>query len=218
MPIPKTIIQTYKQAKLPWLTRWHIARLLDRNKSYRYEFYDDAAVSAFIKGAYPPSIFKMYERLAIGAAKADFFRYAVLNKKGGVYLDIDSLIPHKLDEWLLPSDTALISKESHGTFFIQYALFFEAEHPFLTQALNEVVENIAQNRYPNDVHAMTGPTAFTKAVENVLQNSPDTPHRILGADYEGHVKFSYPMAKTMLYGFGRKEHWKRQELSRPVLK
>lgn len=218
MPIPKAIYQTYKHHKLPWLTRWHIHRLRRLNKDYSYHFYDDQAVRAFMQEAYGTEMCAVYDRISIGAAKADFFRYAILYKKGGVYLDIDSLIPHALDSWLLPGDRAVISRESHGVFYIQYALFFEAGHPFLKQVLDDVVENIVQNRYPNDVHAMTGPTAFTVAIEKVLKSQPNVPHRVLGHDYLGHVKFSYPMAKTMLYGFKRKGHWKRQEVAQTVLK
>ena len=35
-----------------------------------------------------------------------------------------------------------------------------------------VVDNIKNNRYPHDIHKMTGPTVFTRAV-NVVSNGKD---------------------------------------------
>ncbi|HTF82401.1 MAG TPA: glycosyltransferase, partial [Cytophagales bacterium] len=102
MAIPKIIYQTYKSSKLPVLTRWHIHRMKKKNPEYRYEFYDDLRIDAFISEAYGKEVFDLYKRINIGAAKADFFRYAILYKHGGVYVDIDSLIKKKLDDFILP--------------------------------------------------------------------------------------------------------------------
>ena len=124
MAIPKTIYQTYKTAKLPIIFRWHIRRLRKKNPSYTYEFYDDKRASDFILDSYGNKISSIFNRINIGAAKADFFRYAILYKKGGVYLDIDSLITTKIDDFIRPNDVAVISNESNLKFFLQYVLFW----------------------------------------------------------------------------------------------
>jgi mannosyltransferase OCH1-like enzyme len=82
MAIPKQIFQTFKTDKLPWLTRFHIKRMLKKNPEYQYHFYDDKRITEFFKDEFPPEYLKAYNRLTIGAAKADFFRYAILYKKG----------------------------------------------------------------------------------------------------------------------------------------
>ncbi|MGY0039768.1 glycosyltransferase family 32 protein [Pedobacter sp. NJ-S-72] len=89
MSIPKIIHQTFKTSKLPVITRWHIARFRKKNPEYSYEFYDDLRIEAFLLKEFDEDMLSLYKRINIGAAKADFFRYAVLYKKGGVYLDID---------------------------------------------------------------------------------------------------------------------------------
>ncbi|MFN6226629.1 MAG: glycosyltransferase family 32 protein, partial [Bacteroidota bacterium] len=113
MAIPKTIYQTYKTDRLPFLTRWHIHKFQKRNPEYDYQFYNDERITEFIRAEFGTETLNLYSRINIGAAKADFFRYAILFKKGGVYLDIDSLNITKLDEFILPSDSALISLETH---------------------------------------------------------------------------------------------------------
>ena len=90
MAIPKQIFQTFKTKKLPFITKWHIWNMKRRNPDYSYQLFDDNEVRIFLEQEFPPKYLKAYDRLTIGAAKADFFRYAILYKKGGVYLDVDS--------------------------------------------------------------------------------------------------------------------------------
>lgn len=215
MPIPKVIHQTFKTSKLPYITRWHISRLRKNNPDYTYEFYDDNSIEAFLEKEFPAETLQLYRRLNIGAAKADFFRYAVLIKKGGIYLDVDSAIRGSLNNFIQPDDTAVISHERNPGLFVQWGLIYDANHPFLVKTLELVLDNIRLNKYPHDVHKMTGPQVYTDAINQSLQENPGIPHRILGTDYNGYLKFKYPLSK-LLYDKG--EHWKKQQLSKPVLK
>ncbi|HVG12493.1 MAG TPA: glycosyltransferase [Flavisolibacter sp.] len=214
MAIPKTIIQTFKTASLPFVHRWHINKFRKKNNTYNYQFFTDADIEDFLATHYGLAVTDAYRRIQIGAAKADFFRYAVLYKQGGVYVDIDSAIVSKLDDFLQPDDKAVISYEFNPDVFVQWALIYDAGHPFLSRALDIVLENIKENKYPHDVFLMTGPGAYTRAVRECLAANPGTPHRILGIDYSGHLKFKFPLSKL---AYSKGEHWKKQQLVRPVL-
>ena len=218
MPIPKTIFQTFKTSKLPFITKWHVNRMKKKNPLYDYQFYDDARIETFIRNEFGKEVFEKYDKLYIGAAKADFFRYAILYKKGGVYLDIDSLFLGKLDDFILANDNAIIALEDNETNYVQYALFYEAGHPFLRKTLDVIMYNISVNKYPHDVHKMTGPSAYTLAINESIKESPDIKYRQTGIDYNSFVKFSYRMSKTFLYGFSRKNHWKNVSKVHAVLK
>jgi mannosyltransferase OCH1-like enzyme len=215
MPIPKIIHQTFKSSNLPFLTRWHISRLRKKNPEYTYEFYDDRRIEQFISEEFDQITLNLYQKLNIGAAKADFFRYAVLLKKGGIYIDIDSAVNGRLDDFIFPDDSAIISSEKNPGMLVQWALIFEPNHPFLTKTLQLVLENIRQNAYPHDVHKMTGPSVYTEAVNQCITTNPDIPYRRLGIDYNGHLRFKYPLSK-LLYQKG--EHWKKMQLTQSVLK
>lgn len=218
MSIPKTIYQTFLNDKLPALTRWHIYQLKKRNPDYDYQFYDDLRAEEFIKAEFDTEVYDLFKRINIGAAKADFFRYAILYKKGGVYLDIDSLILKKLDEIILPDDSAIISLGSHKKNYVQWGLFFEAGHPFLEKTMEIMLENLRKNKYPYDVHRMTGPTVYTDAIEICLKESSDIKYRQMDVDYDKKLKFSYRMSKFFLYGISRKNHWKKVADTKTVLK
>jgi mannosyltransferase OCH1-like enzyme len=213
MPIPKIIHQTFKNKDLPFLTRWHISRFLKRNPEYQYQFYDDNRIEEFLRKEYDAETFELYKRINIGAAKADFFRYALLYRVGGIYLDIDSDIKGRLD-FIQLDDAAIISKERNPGFFVQWALIYEPNHPFLKKTMELVLNNIKNNTFPNDVHKMTGPEVYSIAINSCLKDA-SVSYRLLGVDYNGHFKFKYALSK-ILYKKG--EHWKSVQLTQPVLK
>lgn len=214
--IPKQIFQTFKSDKLPWLTRLHIKRMLRRNPEYEYHFYDDARIERFFREELPYKYFKAYKSLTIGAAKADFFRYAILYKKGGIYLDIDSKIVSKFRDYLKEDDEAVISKENNGHLYTQWALFFNSGHPFLKETLDVCIENIFEHKFPHDVHKTTGPPALTEGIKRALQKNPNIQYREMGTEYEGHVEDKYKLAKFFLYK-NRKEHWNQKQLSQDII-
>ncbi|WEK19945.1 MAG: glycosyltransferase [Candidatus Pedobacter colombiensis] len=215
MAIPKVIYQTFKTNKLPLINRLSVKWLKLRNKDYSYEFYDDERIIRFLKEEYEPEVLQAYNQLNIGAAKADFFRYAILYKKGGVYLDIDAYVPGHLDAFIKPEDVAIISKEKFPNIFVQWALIFEAGHPFLKRTLEVIINNIKENSYPNSVHWMTGPTAYSKAILECIAENPNIPYRIFGQDYKKAIKPRLPFSKTL---YKDSQHWKKMEKTTSVLK
>ncbi|MBY0434356.1 MAG: hypothetical protein K2U26_09620 [Cyclobacteriaceae bacterium] len=217
MAIPKIIYQTYAHNQLPFITRLFIWWMRQVNPEYRYEFFDDNRIASFLKEAYGPEVFDAYDKLVIGAAKGDFFRYAVLLKTGGVYIDVDGAIVRPLKLIINDSDNAVLTRERDHPFFVQWALIFDKGHPFLERTLKKCIENINQNRFPHSVHQMTGPSVFTEAVNECLAENPNISYRVLGIDYERKVKkVIIPKHFLNAVMYVKKVHWMKDE--RPVLK
>lgn len=214
MAIPKVIYQTYYTTRLPLITRFFIWRMKKLNPEYQYEFYDDARIEEFLKNETSGEIFNAYKRITIGAAKADFFRYNILYQKGGVYLDIDSTTYKRLRSLITPEDTAVISKERNPGMYVQWALVYNKRHPFLKRTIDKIVENINNNRFPNDVHQMTGPSVYSLAIRECLSESPDIKYREVGVDYDGYFKFKHPLNKLL---YSRREHWKVTQQKQNVI-
>jgi len=217
MPIPKIIHQTFKSSNLPFLTRWHIFKLRKNNPEYQYEFYNDSRIENFLAEEFDEETLHLYGRLNIGAAKADFFRYAVLLKRGGVYLDIDCKVQRPLRELILEDDSALLSPEKNPTWFVQWAMMYEPEHPFLKKTMEMMLDNIRYNKFPHDVHKMTGPAVYSLAIRACLEKNPAIPHRVFGVEFGGFIKDKYKLAKFFLYK-NKSEHWKKLQVHSTVLK
>ena len=210
MAIPRVLYQTFKTyAGIPLSTRLQMRFERLHCLGWRYEFYDDDRIIEFLHREYGGDVVRAYDRLAIGANKADFFRYSVLYKYGGVYLDIDSQITARMDSFVEPEDRAIIALEGNKTFFVQWALFYEAGHPFLAKTLDLIIDNIATNRFPCDGHSMTGPTPYTKAIKEVIAGDPSVSYRQMDIDYHPMLNFSRPHQRTLYKQGG---HWRDRQV------
>ncbi|GAA5082748.1 hypothetical protein GCM10023210_00440 [Chryseobacterium ginsengisoli] len=217
MAVPKQIFQTFKTKNLPFITKLHIWNMKRKNPEYKYFFYDDHDIEKFITEEFPPEYIENYKKLTIGAAKADFFRYAILYKKGGIYLDVDSSITKPLKYLIKDNDEAIISAERHPNLFVQWGLIFNKNHPFLEKTLELMLDNIKTHRYPNNIHATTGPTVFSEGIRQSLQENPDISYRQFdGIEFRGYLKFKYKLGKFFLYE-KRAEHWKQKQISQAII-
>lgn len=217
MAVPKQIFQTFITKKLPLITKYHIWNMKRKNPGYRYFFYDDQDIEKFITEEFPPEYIKSYRKLTIGAAKADFFRYAILYKKGGIYLDIDSSTIKPFEKLIQEDDEAVISVERHENLYVQWALIFNKNHPFLKKTLELMMDNIDTHRYPHNIHATTGPTVFSKGIRESLKENPAIPFTLFnGIEFRGYLKFKYKLGKFFLYKT-RSQHWKKMEKQQEII-
>jgi hypothetical protein len=86
------------------------------NPAWEYRLYDDDAIEAFLLAHYDPAVRAAYQRIdpSYGAARADLFRYLVIYKLGGVYIDIKSRFLRPIDEVLRGDEAFLLSQWSNG--------------------------------------------------------------------------------------------------------
>ena len=86
--IPLNIFQTWHTKKLPPKMFNSIQVIRRFNPRFRYYLFDDNDCREFIKKNYDSDILNAYDSLIPGAFKADLWRYCILYKMGGIYLDI----------------------------------------------------------------------------------------------------------------------------------
>jgi hypothetical protein len=86
--IPFNIFQTWHDKKLPPKMRECVDRLKSQNPEFTHYLYDDNECRHFIKTNFESNVLEAYDTLLPGAYKADLWRYCVLYKHGGIYLDI----------------------------------------------------------------------------------------------------------------------------------
>jgi inositol phosphorylceramide mannosyltransferase catalytic subunit len=237
--IPKIIWQTWKTKQLdPWILQ-RIKQMLQLNPEYQHRLLTDDEIDAYVYKEYAdrPDIIECYNRLNIIVAKVDFWRYLVLYKHGGVYLDMDSTILKPLDTLLQPEDEAILTCEGNPGLFVQWALIFAPGHPILKYTIDQIIYNIRNNSYPNNIHHMTGPLAYTLAINkyhkdvfgdelhhkdakmdpssNFVFTTDSCQYRLFGVDYNGYFQFKYPEASLL---YRNVTHWTKEEKQKPLLK
>jgi inositol phosphorylceramide mannosyltransferase catalytic subunit len=230
--IPRIIHQTYFTSDLSEAFQENVNSLKDKNPGWQYKFYDDDAIFDFISYNYDQTVLHYYNRInpKYGAARADFFRYLVIYKEGGVYLDLKSNIDQPIDEILLPSDRYILAHWSNGQGegrqnfghwpelshmprgeFQQWHIIAVAGHPFLRKIILSIMNNI--DLYKPWIHGvgqrgvlnLTGPIAYSLAILPLL-NKYD--HRIVGSDSD--VGLSFNALKTSHLKVISKPHYRTQ--------
>lgn len=189
--IPKAIYQmTTRNLKLNDLIFHNIDFLKSNNPEYSYKLFDDELQIQFLKSHYPSQILDIYKSFGLGydAAKSDLFRYLLIYKVGGIYLDVKSTFLRPFDSFILESDKFLLSTwpENHPVYggwgrhpeilnrseFISSVIISEPENPYLLETINSVVANLLKYSPFKDgvggraVLNLTGPIAYTKAIES----------------------------------------------------
>jgi hypothetical protein len=155
MNIPKVIYQTWKTKDINPEVKQVINKMMMINKGYKHEFYDDNDIEIFLKENFPPNVYNCYSRINIGASKADFWRYCVLYKYGGVYIDIDSTLLKPIDDLLTPEVQCLVTREKNPGMFNNWIIACEKEHPIMRMAIDICCLNIYNGTATNAVELTT---------------------------------------------------------------
>jgi inositol phosphorylceramide mannosyltransferase catalytic subunit len=233
--IPKIIHQTYGSHDLPEALRRNVADLKASNPGWDYRFYDDAAIEAFLLEHYDPAIHALYQRInpRYGAARADIFRYLVVYKLGGVYIDIKSRFLRPIDEVLRGDEAFILSQWSNGPGqkyegfglkrevahiaggeFQQWHVIAAPRHPFLHAVLLAVFDGI--DRYTPwrsgtgkvGVIRLTGPIVYTLTIAPLMREHPC---RLLANESEIGLEYSVVPGDTHKALF--KSHYTASETS-----
>lgn len=232
--IEKNIFQSWYTKDLDPRLKEKIINFRRMNPLYKYYLYDDKEIDEFVNKYYEGEIADCYNKLNIIVAKVDFWRYLILYKYGGIYVDMDSSINKNLDKLIKENDQAIITAESNLDCYVQWGLIFSKEHPILKKTIDLIVENIKNNRYPNDIHKMTGPTVYTKAIDYVNKNlfnkiinkkqiesgtditfrNNNISYRLYGIDYNDNFSFKHNLGNLL---YVNKKHWRYEEKEKQLL-
>jgi len=230
MGIPKVVYQSWHTIDVHPQIQRKMYEMRTMNPDYEFHLFTDYDMTHFVTNNFDADIIDCYNRLNIIVAKVDFWRYLVLYKYGGIYLDMDSSILKPLDQLMNPDDDAIVSLEGNLEWYLQWALVFNKGHPILKRTIDSIVDNIKNNRYPNDIHAMTGPAVFTRAIRSIHKEKYGTSenlannksfeidghkYRSYGIDYEGGFCFKYPESQ---YLYINKAHWSQEQREKPLLR
>tara|TARA_E500000178_G_scaffold277067_1_gene276155 strand:- start:2621 stop:4972 length:2352 start_codon:yes stop_codon:yes gene_type:complete len=86
--IPKICYTTWHSKNLPPLMEQNFNNIKDKNPEIEFKLYDEKECRDFIKNYYDNDVLEAYDRLSPSSYKSDLWRYCILHKLGGIYLDI----------------------------------------------------------------------------------------------------------------------------------
>jgi len=97
--IPKIIHQTWKNNVIPDNWKDAVNSCKEVNNDFKYILWTDQMMEEFVQKYYPEFL-HTYKSYKHNIQRCDAFRYLVLYKYGGVYLDMDTICKKNLSELL----------------------------------------------------------------------------------------------------------------------
>jgi mannosyltransferase OCH1-like enzyme len=157
--IPKIIHQTWKTNIIP--SNWIIAveSCKKINKDYQHIIWTDDTMIIFVKENYP-ELYDMYCNYKYNIQRCDVFRYLVLYKYGGIYLDMDIICKSKLD-YLLSYDIVFAKSSNIKSSFTNSFFMAQPNNRFIKYAIDNLYANMNKYKYlGKHFHIMnsTGPS------------------------------------------------------------
>jgi mannosyltransferase OCH1-like enzyme len=163
--IPLHIYQTWHTKALPTHMFNNVVKLKRSHPRFTYHLFDDNDCREFIKDNFSSEVLWAFDKLIPGAYKADLWRYCILYKNGGIYLDIKF---KPINGFRL---IALTEKEHFvndlGNIGIYNALMAcKPGNEILLKCINQIVENVQNNFYGSGALEPTGPMLMNRFFSN----------------------------------------------------
>jgi mannosyltransferase OCH1-like enzyme len=178
--------------------RDNILRLLETNPEFDYYLYSDEECAAFIADNFDEDVLAAFHALKPGAFKSDLWRYCILYKLGGVYLDIKyySTVPliDVIDEnpmvFVRDSD-AYLCKAISGDFSSQTCIYngFMVSPPkneIFKLCIDDIVKSYKQRSYNRNMLDVTGPCMLGRIIEQQYTS-----------EYYKNTKFTHTQINTL---------------------
>ena len=210
--IPRVIYQVYTNPVLTPVLEDNVRAIKALNPGWEHRLFGEADIEDFLRTAYGDAVLDYYYRIRPEylVSRIDVFKYLLMYKQGGVYLDIKSTTEKPLDEVLRADDVFLLSrwpvggsqyrgwgkhwklKRVGGREFQQWHIIAAPGHPFLRAVVEAIFDNIdhynpvLHNTGKDGVVRLTGPIVYTLAIAPLLHEHRHrrvTSHEDLGLSY-----------------------------------
>jgi len=181
--IPPNLFQTWHTKNLPPLMSNAVSNLRKNNPRFNYQLYDDNDCREFIKNNFAENILNAYDRLIPGAYKADLWRYCILYKKGGVYLDI-KYVPFNHFKLINLLEKEHFCLDIDNNSIYNAIIVAKRGNSILLQAINQIVIHVQQKYYGGGCLDPTGPGLLARYFSRDEKNCMDLKH-------EFHLSFNY---------------------------
>ena len=188
--IPNNIFQTWQTKKLPIKMFQAIKKLRESNPRFRYYLFDDNDCRNFIRNNFDKQVLNAYDRLIPGAYKADLWRYCILYKYGGIYLDIKYYPVNGFKLFnLLKKEHWVLDNDKHGIY--NALMVCKPNNEILLKAINQIVLNVKNKFYGNGFLEPTGPGLLAQYFTNEQKEKFDTKHILTGQhDFDKYILFN----------------------------
>lgn len=170
--IPKIIWQTYKYPYdvLPLNIKKCIKTWSEMNPTYQHNYMNDNDAGDFILKCFGYDYYNLFMSFPIGVMRADFWRYLILYKFGGIYTDIDTICLEEINKWVDDTKYDFIVCPEGDKTYCQWTIACAAGHPIIKNVIDDLIKRYKEVDYnrENFVEYYTGSILWTYSLRKSL--------------------------------------------------
>lgn len=165
--IPLILHQFWHSNELPDSVKESIENIKSNNPEFKHCLYNATMSRDFIKEEFDSEVLYAYDSLIPYALKVDLWRYCILYKKGGIYLDskyqcIDGFkFIYLTDEEYLCRD---LKESGYGIY--NALMICKPGNKLLLECINKIVKNTKEEYYGDSGLEISGPLMIKSFVPN----------------------------------------------------
>lgn len=227
--IPRHIYQTWHSSSMPPKMEECVESVKRDNPDFEHHLFSDEDCRIFIEENFDEDVLNAYDSLIPGTFKADLWRYCVLYKNGGVYLDIK----YKCNDGIRLRDLAndnFFAREYNGEGtglsdkpVYTGVMISKPKNPIFMKCIRRICRNVKNKYYGRDNTEPTGPilvgSFFTdeekSAMEYAYHESNDVGHiRNIKTDVD--ILSWYPEYRSEQKTRSKTAYWKDMWIERKI--
>jgi mannosyltransferase OCH1-like enzyme len=160
--IPLNIFQTWHTLDLPHIMNQCVEQLKTQNPEFKHYLYDDDMCREFIKDNFNCDVLYAFDKLKPGAYKSDLWRYCILYKKGGIYLDIKYYCVNGFKLLYLTDNEYFVQDRPYSTEKGVYNALMSVmpNSEIMLKCIETVVYNVSNGLFNKTNLDVTGPHIF----------------------------------------------------------
>ena len=210
--IPLHFYTCWHTKDLPPLMKNNYDLLVKQNPEFTHHLYDENDCIEFIKNNFDNDVLNAYNSLIPCAYKSDLWRYCILYKNGGIYMDIKYQCANNFKLIALTETEYFVrDRPKHMTY--NALIVVKPENKILLKCINQIVKNVKTKFYGHDCLIPTGPGLLgsffsLKEIQNMKINFTNT--KVEKKIYEDYMVFNNTLI-LKYYKDYRKEQAKFQK-------
>lgn len=156
--IPLNIFQCWHSDELPNSLKESIENIKTNNPEFLHHLYNDKTCRAFIQSNFEEDVLYAYDSLVPHALRIDLWRYCILYKYGGIYLDVKYQCIHDFKFiYLVDQEYFCQDLKESGLGIYNAILICNPNNKVLLRCIHKIVENVKNEFYGKNGLEISGP-------------------------------------------------------------
>jgi mannosyltransferase OCH1-like enzyme len=153
---PLDVYMTWGFSDVPQGMYDAIMNNVEINPEFNFYIYNDDQCREYIRENFDNDVLEAFDDLLPGAYKADLWRYCILYKKGGVYMDIKYITKVKLLD-IIDTFPICLTQDRYPDTSYNGFMISSPNFKIFDLAIKQIVINVKNKYYGSDPVSPTGP-------------------------------------------------------------